>query len=102
VFSEFSVEACPALHGPENPLSTLELSKTAEKPPNHDNKHYMFQISKLTETPKPQNQNLKAKETPIKTKTEKEGICGRNLHAAVGSTPTPAPNVNTALGFAGI
>jgi len=35
-------------------------------------------------------------------KTEKEGICGRFRHAAVGSNLTPAPNVNTALGFAGI
>jgi len=48
----------------------------------------MFQSSKQKETRKLQNQTLKAKETPIQWKTEKEGICGRFRHAAVGSNPT--------------
>jgi len=65
------------------------LSKILEKPPNHDNKHYAFQALILKETLKPQNQTLKARETPIKAKTEKEGICGRYRHVKVGSSPTP-------------
>jgi hypothetical protein len=66
-------EAYHAQRGPENPLSTLELSKTAEKPPNHDYKHYMFQSSKQKETRKLQNQTLKARETPIKGENRKRG-----------------------------
>jgi hypothetical protein len=54
VSSGFLAEAYPARHGPENPLSNLELSKTAEKPPSLDYKHYMFQASKQKETLKPQ------------------------------------------------
>jgi hypothetical protein len=62
--SGFWVEAYPAQHDPENPLSTLELSKTAEKPPSLDYKHYMFQVSKQKETLKPQIQHQPAKEAP--------------------------------------
>jgi hypothetical protein len=58
------LEACPSLHGPENPLSNLELSKTLEKLLNHDDKHYMFQVSKQKETLKPQIQPQPAKEAP--------------------------------------
>jgi hypothetical protein len=59
-------EAYHAQRGPENPLSNPELSKTAEKPPNHDHKHYASQTLKQKETRKLQNQTLKARETPIK------------------------------------
>jgi hypothetical protein len=100
VSSGFLAEACPARHDPENPLSNPELSKTAEKPPNHDHKHCMFQVSKQKETLKPQNQPQPAKEAPQKQELslhnnfgdflkdlerlnsrepEKEGICGRYL-----------------------
>jgi hypothetical protein len=68
VSSGFLAEAYHARHGPENPLSTLELSKTLEKLLSHDYKRYMFQDSKQKETRTPQIQPQPAKETPQKQK----------------------------------
>jgi hypothetical protein len=68
VFSGFLAEAYHAQHDPENPLSTLELSKILEKLLSHGDKHYAFQPSKQKETRKPQIQLQSAKETPQKQK----------------------------------
>jgi hypothetical protein len=66
-----------APHSLRNPLLNLGLSKTIEKPPNHNDKHCMSQASKQKETPKPQSQTQHAQKhlTNLRMKRKKE-FCG--------------------------
>jgi hypothetical protein len=81
-----------APHSLRNPLLNLGLSKTVEKPPNHDDKHCMSQASKQKETQKPQNQTLKTQKTPIKKrKQKKRGFAGDFSMLWWVQIPPPAP-----------
>jgi hypothetical protein len=54
------------LRDPRNPSMNHNSSKIAEKPLNHDYKHYMFQASKQKETQKLQSKPQPARKTPNK------------------------------------